>query len=73
MQITQERVGQIAMLLLRKKMGRDALSLNSQQIRSQVTEEAKNLGIAPRELAAFAMIMYTEAFEKTMTELNAIK
>lgn len=73
MALTQERIGQIAMLALQKKMSQDGIRLNSKEIKREITNEAKSLGIPAPELAEFAKILIKGAFDKTMAELDTIK
>lgn len=73
MALTQERIGQIATLALQRKMGQDGIRLNSKEIKREIANEAKNLGIPATEMAEFAKIMIKDAFDKTMAELDSIK
>ena len=72
MVLTQERIGQIAMMALQRKMTQDGIRLNPKEIRREVANEAKNLGIPASELAEFLKIVIKDAFDKTMAELDLI-
>ena len=73
MALSEERVGQIAMLALQSKMEKDGVTLNPKEIKREITNQAKNLGIPASELAEFAKIAIKSAFDKTMAELDSIK
>ncbi|MBU6431592.1 MAG: hypothetical protein KGJ58_01565 [Patescibacteria group bacterium] len=72
MTLTSERTGKIAMLALQRKMERDGIRLIPKEIKREIVNESKNLGIQTFELAEFAKIVIKEAFEKTMAELDSI-
>ena len=72
MVLTQDRIGQIALLALQKRMEENGISLNPKELKRGIHNEAKELGIPAPELAEFAKVVYKKAFEKTMAELDSI-
>ena len=51
MALTKERMGQIAMIALQQKMEQDGIRLNPKELKRQINNEAKTLGIPASELA----------------------
>lgn len=74
MPLSSERVGDIALLALQHKMETEGMiTLNPKEIKRQIHNLAKILGIPPHELAEFAKLIYKVAFDKTMAELNSMR
>lgn len=73
MPLSNEKVGDIALLALQHRMETEGMiTLNPKEIRRQIHNQAKTLGIPPHELAEVAKIIYKTAFDKTMAELDAM-
>lgn len=73
MALTEERAGQIAMIALQMKMEEGGIRLIPKEIKRDMINEAKKLGISAPELAQFVKIAITKAFNKTIAELDSIK
>jgi hypothetical protein len=73
MALSSDRIGEIAMLALQHKMETEGMiTLNPKEIRRQIHNMAKTLGIPVPELAQFVKIVYTDAFTSTMSELDSM-
>ena len=72
MVLSQDRIGQIALQALQQKMEGEGIRLNPKELKRQIHNEAKSLGIPAPELAEFAKLIYKSAFDKTMAELESI-
>lgn len=72
MALSQERIGQIAMLALVAKFGEEGLMLRPKEVKRQISNTAKKLGITPAEFAEFCKIVYEELYTKTMEEFEKI-
>ena len=76
MSLTQERIGEIALLVLKKKIRQDGFRLNSDNIKNikqKTTDEANNLGIPAEEFAEFMKIILREMYEDTISQLENVK
>ena len=73
MSLTQERIGEIALLVLKKKMRQDGFRLSSDNITQKTTNEANNLGIPAEEFAEFTKIILREMYEDTISQLENVK
>ncbi len=72
MALTQERIGQIAMLAIKKKANDDGIRLNPNNIKRDINNEAKKLGITAFEMAEFAKVVIKQAYDETIAELDSI-
>jgi hypothetical protein len=73
MALNKEKIGEIATKMLQdvlEESGR--VVLNHKEIRRNVTNKSKKLGIKPSEGAEFAKMVIKMAFDKTMLELDAM-
>jgi hypothetical protein len=71
--LTQERIGQIAVILLQNKMETAGqIVLNPQEIKRDITNNARKIGIAPAEAAEFAKIIIKVAYDKTIATLDTV-
>ncbi len=61
MAMSKERMGEIALLYLKKKLRREGLNLKPNMQRESANE-AKALGISPEEASEFLEILATELF-----------
>lgn len=74
MALTKERIGEIAVQALQRQMEQNGnISLNPKEVKRQIANEAKTLGISPRDMAEFAKMVYKTAYDKVMAELDTIK
>ena len=73
MSLTQERIGEIALLVLKKKIRQDGFRLSSDNIKQKITDEANNLGIPAEEFAEFMKIILREMYEDTISQLENVK
>ena len=73
MSLTQERIGEIALLVLKKKIRQDGFRLSSDNIKQKITDEANNLGIPAEEFAEFTKIILWEMYEDTISQLENVK
>ena len=74
MALTKERIGEIAMVILQYKLEQDGeLCLNPKEVKRDVTNNSRKLGIPVHESAEFAKIVIKAAYEKTIAELDTIK
>lgn len=72
MQISKERLGELALMGLHAKLERDGIKLAPKEIKRQIHNEAKSMGIPPAELAELAKLIYKKAYEDTMAQLEEI-
>jgi hypothetical protein len=70
MVLSESRINEIAFRMLKIKMEREGINLNPKEVKREITNEAKNLGVTPQELAEFAKLIYTSAYRKVMAELE---
>ncbi len=74
MALTKDRIGEIAVQALQRQMEQNGtISLNPKEVKRQIANEAKSLGISPRDMAEFAKVVYKTAYDKVMAELDTIK
>ncbi len=73
MPLSKERIGEIALVVLQHKMEQDGIRLNPKEIKREIVNGSKKLGVPVHESAEFAQIMIKAAFDKTMAELDTIK
>lgn len=72
--MTKQRQGEIALMVLQKQLEADGeLKLKPKEVKRDITNQAKSLGIPVHEAAQFAIEMYKTAYEKTIAELETIK
>lgn len=72
MELSKERIGQIAFLALVEKFKQEGLSIKPKEIKRNASESAKKLGITVAEFAEFAKILYKELYEANLVELNKL-
>ena len=74
MALSQERIGQIALKVLRYKIihGEEGIRLNPKDIKREVMNGSKKFDIPPHEAAEFIKMMIKEAYDKTMVVLDSI-
>ncbi|TAK57693.1 hypothetical protein EPO17_01310 [Patescibacteria group bacterium] len=70
MTLSPERIGQIALMALQSKLEEGGLNLNPKEIRRQIANQAKQLGIPANEMAEFAKIVIETAYKKVLVELD---
>ncbi len=74
MPLSKERVGEIAMMVLQDKLENNgSICLNPKEVKRDIINISKKLGITPQEGAEFAGIIFNTAYDKTMVELNSLK
>ena len=73
MALSKEKIGQIAVQALQRQMESNGISLNPKEVKRQIANEAKGLGIPPCEMAEFAKMVYKTAYDKVIAELDSIK
>jgi hypothetical protein len=73
MALSKERIGEIAMLVLQEKLERDGnIRLNPSEIKREVSNTSKKLGITPQEGAEFVGIILKTAYDKCMAEVQKV-
>ncbi len=73
MALSKERQGEIAMIILQHKLEKEGeLKLIPSEVKRQLHNSAKNLGIPASELAEFVKITLEKAYAKTVAELDVI-
>ncbi|MFA6227475.1 MAG: hypothetical protein WC631_03315 [Candidatus Paceibacterota bacterium] len=73
MTLSKERAGEIAVLVLQDKMERDGgIRLNPKEIRRELTNGAKKLGILPSEMAELAKMFLATTYQKVVAELDSM-
>ncbi|MBP9701738.1 MAG: hypothetical protein KBD47_01995 [Candidatus Pacebacteria bacterium] len=73
MPLSQERIGQIAKMILQVKLESDGgICLQPKEIAREISNHAKKLGINQAEAAEFYLACMCEAFEKCKKALEAI-
>lgn len=73
MALSKERLGEIAMIVLQEKMERDGnIRLNPSEIKREITNSCKKLGITPQEGAEFVGIILKKAYDKCMAEIQKV-
>jgi hypothetical protein len=74
MALSQQRIGEIAMIVLEHKLRNDGgVRLNPKEIKRQLSNNCKQFGITLEEGAEFAGIFIKKAYDQTMAELESIK
>ena len=71
--MTKERMGEIALMYLCKKVRRESISLDPTQMRRQLGVTAKELDISIGEAAAFMENMLFGAVNELLEDLRKIK
>jgi len=73
MALSKERIGEIAMVVLQEKLERDGnIRLNPSEIKREVANTSKKLGITPQEGAEFVGIILKTAYDKCMAEVEKV-
>jgi hypothetical protein len=73
MALTDERIGQLAMVALMDKIQKDGgLRLNPREIKRDIHNSAKQMGISTSEMAQFALIMIKTNYDKTVAEIESM-
>jgi hypothetical protein len=73
MALSKERIGEIARLVLQQKLERDgSIRLNPAEIKREISNESKKMGITAQEGAEFVAIIITTAYDKCMAELEKV-
>lgn len=73
MALSKERIGEIAMVVLQDKLERDGdIRLNPSEIKREISNSSKKLGISPQEGAEFVGIILTKAYDKCMAEIKKV-
>lgn len=72
MLLSKEKLGEIAMLALVAKFKEEGLMLRPKEVKRQISNVAKKLGITPAEFAEFCKVVYKELYTETMEELEKI-
>lgn len=73
MATTQERLGEIALLILKKKkLDDEGIILKPKGVKREVFNMAKVLGVKPQEIAQLFKLVLDEAYQKTSVELETI-
>ena len=72
MLISKERLGEIALMGFYAQVCRDGLKLAPKEIKREIHNEAKKMGISSAELAEVAKLFYKKAYEETMAQLEEI-
>jgi hypothetical protein len=73
MALTKERVGEIAWLALQRKYEDEGFTMKPNEIKRDIANEAKKLGIPPYELAQFAKLLIEAVYKKTIGVLDTVK
>jgi len=72
MELSEERIGRIALLILQQKIERDGFEIKPKDVKRQMTNNAKDLGISVSEMAAFTKIVVVPLHEKIQRELDTL-
>jgi hypothetical protein len=73
MALSKERIGEIAMVVLQSKLERDGnIRLNPSEIKREISNESKKIGITLQEAAEFVQIILKTAYGKCMAELEKV-
>jgi hypothetical protein len=73
MPLSTERRGELAILVLRKKLRRDGFTLKDRgNIRRDLHNEARDLNVPIEELAEFVLFMTEQIYGDTSAELRSI-
>lgn len=72
MELSKERLGEIALLILQQKIEQDGFEIKPRDAKRQMNNNAKDLGISVSEMAAFTKMMVVPLHEKTIKELDAL-
>lgn len=72
MALSKERIGEIAVQLLLYKLKKEGLRIHPKEIKREVLDGGKTLGIPQKELAAFFKIGLEALFKATCDELDLI-
>jgi hypothetical protein len=70
MTLTKDRIGEIAMAVLQRRMEGNGIELKPSEVKRETANSAKKLGIPEIEIAEFTKIIITEAFNKTVAKLD---
>ena len=72
MALTEKRLGEIAVKVLAHKMVRDGMMVKPKELRSEVFNSAKSLGVSPVELAEFLKVGHQILFAEVNKELDGL-
>jgi len=67
---SEERMGEIALLYVKRKVRRDSVSMDPEKIRREIGNTAKDLGISIGEATHFVREILSEAFYEVIEGLN---
>ena len=71
MALSKDRLGELALIALQKKMEMDGIELKPAEVKRQIVNGAKTMGITPQEFAEFMVVVVSTAYDKCMRELDA--
>ncbi len=69
LKLSKERMGEIALMYVRKKIRKESITLDATQMRRQIGNTAKELSISHEEASAFAENILSDAFSEILEEI----
>jgi hypothetical protein len=66
--ITRERMGEIAIAMLKQKMAEDGVQLSRENLKRRLHNQTRRLGATAEELIAMAEILVREMVEETFAK-----
>jgi len=72
MALSKEKTNEIAMQLLQAQMEKEGLRLRPSEVKREMSNLSKRLGISKEEAAEFAKIITEQIYTKTVNEFNKI-
>ncbi|MEK7460390.1 MAG: hypothetical protein AAB628_02480 [Patescibacteria group bacterium] len=73
MALSQERMGQIALLVVKKLAREKSMNLDPSRLRREVGSFTKEMNIRSDEAAGFIQAILSEAFTEVLEELKELK
>lgn len=71
-ELSKERKGEIALIAFLAKKREEGATLKPREIKRQVLNEAKKIGVPPCDAACFAKIVLEKIYNEAIDEINSI-
>jgi len=69
-QMSQQRMGEIALMMLKMKFRDESLCMDPKKVMSSIADNAKKLNISTEEISQFAAIIFEELFTDILDVLK---
>lgn len=72
MALSEERIGQIAVKVLVHKLKKEGLMVRPKDLKSEVFNGAKSIGVSPVEMAEFMRLGFNILFKEMNQEIDSL-